>query len=74
MVSQNERDLVPRSLLPVVEEALKETTTWAFDAFRLTEITQNHPLSTLGFWVLKQCVGWQPFCAIKRCRLEYCMC
>ncbi|KAK9824027.1 hypothetical protein WJX72_007091 [[Myrmecia] bisecta] len=54
MPSKTEKDLVPRSLLPAVEEVLKETTTWAFDAFRLTEVTQNHPLSTLAFWVFKQ--------------------
>ena len=38
--------------VPEVEQVLRTASTWAFDAFRLAELTGGHSLSTLGFWLL----------------------
>ena len=38
---------------PEVFAALQTADTWKFDAFRLAEVTEQRPLSTLGFWILR---------------------
>ncbi len=37
-----------------VEEVLRSADGWHFDAFRLAEVTQGRPLSTLTFWLMQQ--------------------
>ena len=40
--------------IPEVEAVLRTADHWHFDAFRLTEVSQGYPLSTLGFWLIQQ--------------------
>eukprot|EP00891_Asterochloris_glomerata_P000667 jgi/Astpho2/667/e_gw1.00013.90.1_t len=37
-----------------VEEVLRSADGWHFDAFRLAEVTQGRPLSTITFWLMQQ--------------------
>ncbi len=34
-----------------MERVLATADSWQFDAFKLTEVTQGHPLSTLGYYL-----------------------
>lgn len=46
---------VPSHLVPAIEQVLNSSIDeWRFDAFKLAEVTQGHPLSTLGFWLMKK--------------------
>ncbi|GFH30816.1 phosphodiesterase, partial [Haematococcus lacustris] len=53
-----EDDLFPvPSAGPIVDEvmrALESAKHWQFDAFKLCEVTQGHPLSALGYYTLHQ--------------------
>ena len=40
--------------IPEVEAVLRTADHWHFDAFKLTEVSQGYPLSTLGFWLIQQ--------------------
>ncbi len=42
------------SLVPAMEAVLNTVDEWRFNAFRLAEVTQGHPLSALGFWLMKR--------------------
>lgn len=43
-----------RAALLQVEGVLATVACWQFDAFRLTDVTRNHPLSVLAFFLFRQ--------------------
>ncbi|PNW74794.1 hypothetical protein CHLRE_12g509550v5 [Chlamydomonas reinhardtii] len=49
-----EKDVVAASLVPAMEAVLNTVDEWRFNAFKLAEVTQGHPLSALGFWLMKR--------------------
>ncbi|GIL70062.1 hypothetical protein Vretimale_3337 [Volvox reticuliferus] len=49
-----EKDVVAASLMPAMEAVLATVDEWRFNAFKLAEVTQGHPLSALGFWLMKR--------------------
>lgn len=49
-----DKEVVAASLVPAMEAVLATVDDWRFDAFKLAEVTQGHPLSALGFWLMKQ--------------------
>ncbi|PNH07949.1 putative 3',5'-cyclic phosphodiesterase pde-1 [Tetrabaena socialis] len=51
---EEERDVVAASLMPAMEAVLATVDDWRFNAFKLAEVTQGHPLSALGFWLMKR--------------------
>lgn len=52
--SEDEKEVVGASLVPAMEAVLATVEDWRFDAFKLAEVTQGHPLSALGFWLMKR--------------------
>ena len=50
----DDREVVATSLVPAMEAVLATVNDWRFDAFKLAEVTQGHPLSALGFWLMKR--------------------
>ncbi|KAK9810064.1 hypothetical protein WJX72_004187 [[Myrmecia] bisecta] len=51
--NEEEMEAVPGSLVPEVEEFLRgHVEKWQFDAFRLAEVTQGHPLSMLAYFLM----------------------
>mmetsp|Transcript_34412 Transcript_34412/g.76444 ORF Transcript_34412/g.76444 Transcript_34412/m.76444 type:complete len:639 (+) Transcript_34412:160-2076(+) len=51
---REDREFVAASLVPAMEAVLATVDEWRFDAFKLSEATQGHPLSALGFWLMKR--------------------
>ncbi|GFR44852.1 hypothetical protein Agub_g6195 [Astrephomene gubernaculifera] len=51
---EEEKDVVAASLMPAMEAVLATVDEWRFNAFKLAEVTQGHPLSALGFWLMKR--------------------
>ncbi|KAG2445940.1 hypothetical protein HXX76_000543 [Chlamydomonas incerta] len=51
---EEEKDVVAASLVPAMEAVLNTVDEWRFNAFKLAEVTQGHPLSALGFWLMKR--------------------
>lgn len=52
--SEEEREAIAASIIPAMEAVLATVEDWRFDAFKLAEVTQGHPLSALGFWLFKR--------------------
>ncbi len=53
-IAKDGSDLVPRVVVPEVERVLLTADNWKFDSLLLHDVTQGHPLSTLGFWIMQQ--------------------
>lgn len=52
--SEEDREAIAASIIPAMEAVLATVEEWRFDAFKLAEVTQGHPLSALSFWLFKR--------------------